>query len=214
MQKVEWWRKYQVDVPEGESGKWKVSRYEISKEEADFGNIRSMFSPVRTSLRPGTYTKLTYAGQIIMSDTFDEISDHLKFIRQAQGRILITGLGLGMVTLAVAAKDSVEHVTVIEKSVGVLNLVKEHTLAKPCAPKIEIIQADALEWKPPRGREWDWAWHDIWPEISAENNETMSKLHRKFGRRCMFQDSWRRDTVKRLVRQDKEDQRLRNLWKR
>ena len=54
----------------------------------------------------------------------------------------------------------------------------------------EFHQADALEYKPPRGEQYDVVWHDIWPNICTDNLPEMHKLHRKYGRRCNWQGSW------------------------
>ncbi len=51
----------------------------------------------RRYIEPGVYYKLTYKGEVIMSNTPAEVNDHLPFIKKANGKVLIAGLGLGMV---------------------------------------------------------------------------------------------------------------------
>jgi hypothetical protein len=180
--------KYQVNVPEGEVGSWKVSRYTISADDVQRQALRMMASGSRRHVPAGTYTKLTYHGQIIMSDTPDEIRDHFEVIRVARGTGLINGLGLGMVIQAVLRKEEVEHVTVIEKSPEVIQLVGPH-YEKMFGKRLTIIEADALTWKPPKGARYDFVWHDIWSAMSAGNLPQMHKLHRRYGRFTYWQRS-------------------------
>jgi len=96
-----------------------------------------------------------------MDDTRPELESHLGFMRQAEGRVLVTGLGLGCVVRGLLAKRSVTAVTVIEKSADVLKLVKPHM---PRDEHLEIIHADALTWAGQTDRTFDYAWHDLWTD--------------------------------------------------
>src|SRR3972149_6976915 len=118
-----YFEKYQVDVPEGTSGNWSVSRFTVSKESAESGRLRAFVSMSRRYVPEGTYTQLKRGDEIVMSDTPDEIQDHLNAIRRASGRCLVAGLGLGMVAHAMLRKPGVKHVTIVEKSPDVIKLV-------------------------------------------------------------------------------------------
>lgn len=201
------WQKYKVDVPEGTSGNWKVKRFEVSEKASQISSLRALASGGRGRVRPGTYTQLLRGGAVIMSDTPDEIRDHLLFIRQAVGRVLIHGLGLGMCLNAVLLKDEVTHVTVVEKSADVINLVADHYLGKFGSERLAIIHGDAFEWKPEKGQRWDVVWHDVWGTLCLDNLPQMHTLHRRFGRRSDWQGSWGRDFLERRRREQK-----RNRW--
>jgi hypothetical protein len=196
--------KYKVLVPEGQAGKWRVERFTVSEQEASLERMRSMFSSSRGRGVPaGTYTRLVCGGDVVMSDTPDEVRDHLRFIYRATGRVLIHGLGLGMVLQAVACRPEVTHVTVVELNEDVINLVAPHYRAMFGA-KVEIIQGDAYTWKPRPGAVWDCAWHDVWNELCTDNLPLMSKLHRRFGSRVtVFQGSWCRELLLHRRRQEK-----------
>jgi len=57
--------------------------------------------------------------------------------------------------------------------------------------KVGILVDDALTWKPERGARWDFAWHDIWPDICSDNWDSMMRLHRRFAKRVeVEQNSW------------------------
>lgn len=187
---MDWWEKYQVDVPEGQLGDWAISKFTITEEIEKWERLRAAMSYSGRYARVGTYTRLTYCGAVIMSDTPDEIKDHFELF-QGKGHILLNGLGLGVALNWMAQKEDVTKVTVIELSQDVINLVADHYYAK-FGDKIEIIHADALTWEPPKNYRYGFVWHDIWPTICSDNLPEMHKLHRKYGRRCDNQASWAR----------------------
>lgn len=188
---------YKVSIPSGTSGNWSVSPLIVSEKQSFYDRLTSKdgrYTP------EGTYTVLKCGSEIIMSDTPDEIRDHIPFIRQAKGDILINGLGLGMVVKACLSKPSVTSVTVIEISPDVISLVSPHLQD----PRLTIIQADALTYKP--NRHYDAVWHDIWTYICTDNLPEMHKLHRKYGRFTSYQDSWSRSECERHLREQKRDE--------
>lgn len=182
--------KYKVDVPVGKSGDWTVEKFIVSKKDADFERMRSIFNGGRF-VPEGTYTALKYNGYTIMSDTPDEIRDHLSVISYATGNVLINGLGLGMVLNACLKKLEVTHVTVIEISEDVISLVGDH-YKNMHGDRLSIVHENAFEYKPPKGTRYDTVWHDIWSNICADNLKEMHQLHRKYGRFADWQGSWGR----------------------
>jgi len=195
-----WWEKYKVDVPEGKSGDWAISRFEITKKQEEMYVLRSLFHRVNRAVDAGIYTKLTFNNAIIMSDTKPEIKDHIDFINKAKGNVLIHGLGLGMVARACLIKLEVLSVTIVEIEEDVIKLVSPwlHENAQNSGVRLEIINGDAYTYKIPQKIRWDVVWHDIWPDICGDNYDGMKRLHRRFGKKCDFQDSWCRNLVKKL----------------
>lgn len=170
-----------VDVPDGVSGDWKVETFTLERP--------SLYHALKGRPIPaGTYKRLAYKGNTIMSNTPAEIDDFRVFLSYARGNVLINGLGLGVVLKALLDKDpKIRTVTVIEKSEDVIKLVAPTFSSDE---RVTIINADAFTWKPPRAMYYDSVWHDIWDDICAENIKDMVKLHKKYGRRCSFQASW------------------------
>lgn len=203
-----WYEQYKVDVPEGTSGPWMVKKFEVNKEAASFERLRAAFSGGRY-VPEGTYTGLYRGRTVIMSDTPDEISDHTGFIRRASGRVLIHGLGLGMVAAACLKKEEVTSVTVVDLSPDVIKLVGPTLdgLAASLGKELVIIEGDCFTWKPKKGERWNAVWHDVWDDLCTDNLKEMATLHRRFGRRCDFQDSWGRGMLKR-----RRDQESRMGW--
>jgi hypothetical protein len=154
-----------------------------------------------------------------MSDTPSENVDHMDPIRQAQavgGHCLVTGLGLGLVTEALLAISAVSKVTALEIEPDVIALVGP-TLQERWGDRLEIVQADALEWKPPRGERYSVVWHDIWLTICGDNQDSMTRLKRRYGRRADWQRCWREETVRRSNREwrqrEQENDRWRNMFR-
>ena len=194
----QWFKKYQVDVPEGKSGPWKVEKFKVKGTEIQAMRLASE----GRGLSPGIYTRLKHekSWDPMMSDTPAEIRDHLEIIRKAHGRVLLNGLGLGVVLKAILNKPEVTHVDVVEINQDIINLVwptyKDN-------PKITLHHADAFTIQWPKGTRWNVAWHDIWPNICVDNLEEMAKLHRKYGRRVDWQDSWSKSLCRYYRRRDR-----------
>lgn len=171
-----------VTVPEGKRGNWSVEQFEISKSDAVF----AMFSYKGRAPSPGKYTRLMRGRGVVMSDVPAEKRDHFSPVLQAKGHCLLNGLGLGMVLNACLLRPGVERITVVEIDPDVVALVAPHYRD----PRVEIVIANAFDYKPPKGIRYGMVWHDIWSDMCADNLPEMAKLHRKYGRRCDWQGSW------------------------
>lgn len=185
-----------VDVPEGVSGNWRIERFTTTPEELMLHNLRSLFSPGRRQMEPGTYTRLMRGQILVMSDTKAEKLDHAAAVRNAKGTILLNGLGLGMVLNAALLKPEVDRAIVVEKSEDVIALSGPHYRQK-FGDRVEIIHDDALTFEPPKKMRFGAVWHDIWDYICGDNLEDMKRLHRRYGRRTEWQGSWCRELCER-----------------
>ncbi|WQY99782.1 spermidine synthase [Microbacterium phage MO526] len=179
-----------IDLPEIDQDGVRVSRFEVGKPDM-WAKLAYLQGGGRGLTTPGTYTRLDVDGQLWMSDTDDEMRDHAEAyweMSRRGGRVLIHGLGLGMVVKAALALPNVEHVDVVEIDPRVIAAVGPHYEGERCS--IHLGDALTLDW--PAGTRWSVVWHDIWPEITAGNLPTMHRLHRRFGRRSDWQGSWAR----------------------
>jgi len=175
-----------IDVPDGVCGNYKIDTFEVSKEEAKWHNLRASLGRCRPIL-PGVYKRLKRGGTTVMSNTPMEIQDHINFIERAHGRVLINGLGLGMALKAILEREDLVSATVVEISPEVIELVAP---TYESDPRVEIINADAFKYRPPRGRHYQAVWHDIWDDICGDNVSEMDKLHRKYRSKSDWQGSW------------------------
>lgn len=184
--------KIEINIPDSKQGDAEIDTFIVTKEDEKFQMIQAYKTGRYVSA--GIYKRLKINGETMMSNTPDEIYDHRCFIARASGSVLINGLGLGVCLTAIMNKPEITDITVIESNKNVIDLVAPYFTN----PKIQIIHADAFEYKPPKGKRYNYVWHDIWLDICGDNYEEMKKLHRKYGKICDWQDSWCKDIVKRL----------------
>ncbi len=200
-----------VDLPECEEDGLSIRKFTVERDS--FANFRLG----ARATRPGTYTGLVLNGRLWMSDTDAEKRDHMPALRQMAinrvERVLINGLGLGMVLKAALTFDHVKHVDVVEIDERVLRLVGSH-YAKD--PRVHLHHADAYEQatKWPKGTTWDVAWSDIWPDASTDNLPSMTRLRRSYGRRTLWHDCWLRPELVVLRRKEQQDEKNRMLFRR
>ena len=95
-------------------------------------------------------------GRLLMSDSPQEMFLQYENYKQATGRVLVGGLGLGMYANMIANKPGVTEVVVIEISKDVINLTE------PSHPKITVINADIWKYlKTTKDTKWDYIYIDI-----------------------------------------------------
>lgn len=186
----------ELNLKSGESGEWKLKRFTVTPQGAKIHNLREIFNGRNRFICAGEFWGLFHRGHIIMSNTPSEIDDHRKFIDNASGKVLIGGLGLGMVVKYLLQKSSITKVTVVEKSLDVIKLVAPSYVSDP---RVEIINADIFEFKPTE--KYDCAWFDIWGDISGSEYPEMKRLHRKYCRCVGWSDSWLRKESRKLYRE-------------
>lgn len=202
-----------VDVPAGEVRGMRIAKFEVkhpddwlkSDERRDDVISPLQYARLQRSGRapkPGWYTRLSEGETVWMSDTTAERRDHAEPVFMMSStrpeRVIINGLGLGMVLAAALTFDSVKHVDVVEKDDRVIDLVGPHYLKDP---RVRIHHADAVEqmakWGP--DERWDVGWTDIWPDICADNLPQMKQFTDFYGKRCGFHGNWSEDLVKQYV---------------
>jgi len=184
-----------VNVPEGMSGIYKVERFNFPEKDTDVLVTAKMGRPIA----PGIYTRLMRwrwtirnmqaDWKVVMSDVPTEIEDHYRVLNEAQyrgGRVLINGLGLGMVLKGILSFPNVVHVDVVEISQDVIKLVAPYFTD----PRVTIHHADAYKIEWPLNIRWNVVWHDIWDNICPDNLTGMKALHMKYKDLCDWQDSW------------------------
>ena len=157
-------------IPEGVHGLWTIKKYENNPVLN-----KSYKNRTKKDLPEGTYTYLYRAtienlhlehGECVMEDTPKELNTHLNFVLRAKGNILITGLGLGCVVRGLLFKKDVTKITIIERDKSVLSLVAPYM---PKDERLNIVEADAIEWTKNNTENFDFAWHDVWDD--KDNDE-------------------------------------------
>lgn len=85
------------------------------------------------------------------------------FAEHATGRVLVAGLGLGLVCHELVRNPLVEHITVVERNADVITLMRSHT-----PEEVNIVHQDFYEFIYSNEEQWDTIIVDIWVSRSAE----------------------------------------------
>lgn len=187
----------QVDLPVGVHGRLELEHFEVEANSLE--NLRLMLQGGR-DCRVGTYTRLLIDGELWMSDTTAERYDHIDAayeIGRRGGRILIGGLGLGMILRVALLTPEVEHVDVVELDEDVIALVgpSYEKMAADLGKSLTIHRADMMKIKWPPNTSWDVAWFDIWPTLNPDNLEDMARLARSYTRRTDWYGMWGKELI-------------------
>lgn len=171
----------------------KINAFELKDMEYNLSNLRAIRDGGNLyRAYDGKYVRLIVNGQLMMSDTHMERRSNIDFVRAAKGKVMIAGLGVGLIIYAIKDKiDSgeVTKITVYEKYQDVIDLVKP-ILEKDFGDKIEIVCQDILLYKPSKVEFYDTIYFDIWPEITTDNLEEINLLERRWRRRLVDKASW------------------------
>ena len=164
-------------LPPGKEGTAEVTHFVISNEEAGIHNLRCAMQPRmgRTHMvEPGTYVRLTIGGQLFMSDTQMERRTSYAAVQAARGRVLVGGLGVGMVAHALADKPDVKEILILENDPDVIKLVQ------PSLPaRVSVLEADVYTYRSMRS--FDFIFFDIWPNFAPDQIKKDSvKLRRRY----------------------------------
>lgn len=158
-------------LKDGEVNGFKLSHYSIG--ENDF------YARVRCGIPCGEYVRLTHGGDCVMSNTPMEKRTNREFVTNAHGKVLIGGLGIGLILLAIQDKEEVEKIAVVEKNEEVIKLIA-HQL--PLNEKVEIVNADVFEYVP--SEKCNTIYMDIWNNINSDIYEKemnpLIKRYRKY----------------------------------
>jgi spermidine synthase len=143
----------------------------------------------------GGYVKMIVGNELMMSDTVMERNSNYNFIYEAHGRVLIAGLGLGMVLHNILNRERVKHITVVEINKNVIKLVAP----KFVHPKLDIVHGDIFEYRPQE--KFDSIYFDIWPGIRQDNLDDIRKLHARFKFKKNaggMMDSWMKEYLQKV----------------
>lgn len=169
-----------VRVKPCKSENFEISTFEVTEQKAKFFNLQMMMARQNRFIKPGTYTQICGKGHgIMMSNTPAEIGGHMEFYYAATGRVLIGGLGIGMILEAVLKKPEVSEITVIEKEQEIIDLVSPFYADEE---KLKIVCGDV--YSPgdymKHGTKFDSLYFDIWDTINADNYPQMKDLNTKW----------------------------------
>lgn len=153
-----------------------VRLVKIGPDEANFMNLRAALNKTpEQCITQGEYVQLFINGWLWMTDTDMERRTNKEFIDYARGKVLIGGLGIGLLLVNLVPKlelGEVTEITVLENNSDVISLVSK-VLKDSMIDKynIRIIKADVNSWIDEINMEverFDTIYFDIWDSISSD----------------------------------------------
>lgn len=176
-------------IPDGRCGDWCIETRSYTREQSEDLLARAQdgdcgyiaWSP------PGVDHKWLGRPGIseAMNDTCAELSYNAPFAQMAAGRVLITGLGLGLLPAALLRKQEITRIDIVELESEIIDLVRPHLQDE----RIAVHHADAFSWEPPPDLRWDFAWHSIlyWDGLMSELTR---RLRERYHHHALAQLSW------------------------
>lgn len=178
-------------VPLGVKGLWEIRR-QPAPAHAGLNSLmaRTWIGPYPhvTALLKTTFATLHCdQGDVVMEDSERELKRHLPILLAAKGRVLVSGLGLGCVVRGLLAKPGVTHIDVVEIDSTILNLIGPEFDGNP---RVALHQGDALTYRWPAGKTWDYAWHDVHADEALDLHLLHARLIQRYRARCKQQGAW------------------------
>lgn len=192
-------------IPKGRSGKWSVDHYtpeedEVAAESYKWHTYGAGLA--RYTQKGGTFAVLRDhsmwgSGEVVMSDTPMERESNRQVIEHAHGKVLIAGLGLGMVVLPLFSKKEATSILVVEKEQDVINLVLKHLKKLDKRNKLTVVLGDIKTYE--TTEKFDTIYFDIWEGISAQIWEDYKELKARFARnraKGFWMSCWMREETR------------------
>jgi hypothetical protein len=175
------------------SGTWSLEDHYVTEEEVFLIQAKELHDnrdePLVASkgMKPGTYWALRQKefgsdapdGAVTwMSTHVPERETNVDFLTHARGRVLIAGLGMGLILYPLSRMKGIDSVYVVEKNREVVELVKPY--ADELDLNLNIIPGDINEYTPPTAHFFNTIYFDIWPTINAKNVIEIHSLKKRF----------------------------------
>lgn len=176
-----------VKIPEVKKGRWELKREKYPAYRGVIADDMMLLDNFREIAPLGFFTEdfefpaVLEDGNEWMTLTPVDLDTSDYAIERAHGKVVTFGLGLGYYAYMVSEKESVESITVVEKSTDVIALFNEYILPQFSHPeKVHIVNADAFEYaeRIMPEEKFDVAFVDTWRDASdgAPMYERMKQL--------------------------------------
>ena len=164
-----------IKIPEVKKGKWELKSEKYPAYRGVIANDMMLYDNFR-EVPPLGFFKEEFEFPAVLEDgnewmtlTPVDLDTSDDAIERAHGKVVTFGLGLGYYTYMVSEKESVDSITVVEKSKDVIALFEEYILPQFTHPeKVRIVNADAFEYaecEMPKEK-FDVAFVDTWRDAS------------------------------------------------
>lgn len=207
-------------LPESQQGVASIDHFTMDPGDM----LASLAEHAEDFVPTGRYARLKVNGQLMMTDSPMEKRTNLEVVEKAQGRVLIAGLGLGMILRSLLRKPEVSTILVLEKFQDVVDLVLPSLAGDSLISgflshdgnhitthggKLEVIVADVFQWEPFSSlRKLNTIYFDIWPDSTVHYLPEMEFLYKRYRpllAKGGWMDSW---TYKKLKLKKRDDDKF------
>jgi hypothetical protein len=164
-------------------------------------------------MKPGDYAVLAQlvpdadkskdVAKVWMSTHVAERTTQAEFVAAAHGRVLVAGLGLGLVLGPLLDKPEVTEIVVVDVNPAVPALMAPYLEGLEAGRRLRLVRADINRW---RCRSvFDVIYFDIWPDISARNLPEMLRLETRYRRHLRaggWMGCWAKDESMEMLSRD------------
>ena len=195
-----------VRVKHAESPKYLIEEFSVTEADSFYFNQRCQAQNLSAQcIRPGIYVHLLdkQKDEVVMSNIPAEIYDHTEICQKSYGRVLICGLGLGMILHQLCRNDHISEVVVVEKESEIIDMIA------PAFPegKVTILQGDAfLPDECGITGQFDTMFFDIWNNITSQTYSEMQTL-------SALWKNWQSPRIQILHRREKSAQEAKRQQK-
>lgn len=161
--------------------------YSVTSDE-ELNNLKSIHysKPWYTEGLKSNFPYVTLfknGNKVMMSDVPMEKITNKNFIDNANGDVLIFGLGIGLIIFPLLQDKNINTITVVEYDLGLIEMVGPIIKKHDVFNKVKIIYGDAFLSKDKiENKLFDTIYFDIWISIMADNFKEMEYL------RLMYKD--------------------------
>lgn len=113
----------------------------------------------------------------MMDNSNLEIDTCKKFIDNANGDVLIFGLGLGFVVFPLLRDDSIKSIKIVEFDSGVIDMIEPIIKKYDPFNKVKIVQGDVFNYHKSMNSKFDSIWIDIWNKFEESERKEAIELY-------------------------------------
>lgn len=184
-------------------GQWRLRVFEVGEETEDFYYDGRLGNVMPRGVYMGLYRGEDHGRENLwMCDTPPEVASMLPALRRFRetdcNRVLIGGLGLGVLLQAALREEHVEKVDVVELRPEVIELVGPYYED----PRLTIHEGDAFEFLPVGA--WDYAYYDVWRDVTAANCADFLRIKALVGGQAREVEFWHREWAEWLLEAEAE----------
>lgn len=171
------------DYPTVTCGAWSIRHIMMAAARGYWGEVYRIAGTVILA-GPGMEGRASW-----MSMTPSEIESQEIGLRAARGHTVVLGMGMGWLAANVALKSEVDRVTIVERDPDIIALMEAAgvfaQLPEAARRKLEIVAADALQWRPDGPV--DTLQADIWERfVEPQKLDQMRRLQDNIGANAVY----------------------------